>query len=231
MKQILTGLVLLLLAAIPVKAQAVSIELVLAVDTSASVNDIEYALQMRGIAAALESEEIVQIIGQHKDGVAIALLHWSGGLMGKVAVDWTIVSEEASVRALARQVAGAPRSNTGNYTAIGNAISRSMEMIATNGIDGEFLRIDVSGDGRNNSGEHPSVARNRAINSNITINGLAILDGDVGLAAYYKAFVAGGPGSFVLSANGFEDFGQAMRKKLGRELSIKLSYNRNEANN
>ena len=214
---------LLLAVCAPASAQPVAIELVLAVDTSASVDDTEYALQMRGIASALESSEIIEAIGQHKNGVAIALLQWSGGPLGKVAVDWTVVSSEASVRALAASIAGAPRANTGNFTAISTAINRSMEMLETNAQIGEFRRIDISGDGRNNSGDHPSLARSVAVSKGITINGLAILDGDPGLAAYYRVNVTGGPGSFVISADDFEDFAKAMKRKLGRELSLQLS--------
>ncbi len=213
----------LLPACAPAAAQPVAIELVLAVDTSASVDDMEYALQMRGIAAAFESSEIITAIGQHKNGVAIALLQWSGGLLGKVAVDWTVVSTEASIRALAARIVQAPRANTGNFTAIATAINRSVEMLENNAQVGEYRRIDISGDGRNNSGQHPSEARSVAISKGITINGLAILDGDAGLAAYYRANVTGGPGSFVISADEFEDFAKAMKRKLGRELSIQLS--------
>lgn len=212
-----------MLLSAPAPAQPVAIELVLAVDTSASVDDTEYALQMRGIASALESSEIIEAIGQHKNGVAIALLQWSGGLLGKVAVDWTVVSSEASIRDLAARVATAPRANTGNFTAISTAINRSMELLETNAQIGEFRRIDISGDGRNNSGDHPSQARSVAVSKGITINGLAILDGDAGLAAYYRANVTGGPGSFVISADDFEDFAKAMKRKLGRELSLQLS--------
>jgi hypothetical protein len=207
----------------PAYAQPVAIELVLAVDTSASVDDMEYALQMRGIAAALETSEIIEAIGQHKNGVAIALLQWSGGLLGKVAVDWTVVSSEASVRALSARIVQAPRANTGNFTAISTAINRSVEMLESNAQIGDYRRIDISGDGRNNSGQHPSEARSVAISKGITINGLAILDGDAGLAAYYRTNVTGGPGSFVISADDFEDFAKAMKRKLGRELSIQLS--------
>jgi hypothetical protein len=96
-------------------------------------------------------------------------------------------------------------------------------MLDTNTQVGKFRRIDISGDGRSNSGQHPALARSMAINKDITINGLAILDGDAGLAAYYRAHVTGGPGSFVISANDFEDFAEAMKRKLARELSVQLS--------
>ncbi len=207
----------------PARAEAVSIELVLAVDTSASVDATEYSLQMRGIATALESDDIIEAIGLHRDGIAIAVLQWSGGLLGNIAVDWTVVSSESSVRVLARRIAQVPRGNTGNFTSISTAINRSMEMLESNVQVGKYRRIDISGDGRNNSGQHPSIARSIAINSGITINGLAILDGDPGLAGYYRANVTGGPGSFVISANDFEDFAEAMKRKLGRELTVQLS--------
>lgn len=223
MKPWIVAVLCLLPANVAARAEPVSIELVLAVDTSASVDDMEYALQMRGIASALESSDIIEAIGLHKDGVAIALLQWSGGLLGKVAVDWTVVSSESSIRALARQIARAPRANTGNFTSITTAINRSVELLESNSQVGKYRRIDISGDGRSNTGQHPSIARNVAISKGITINGLAILDGDAGLAAYYRTNVTGGPGSFVISANDFEDFAKAMKRKLGRELSVQLS--------
>jgi len=178
---------------------------------------------MRGIGAALESDDIIEAIALHKDGVAIAVLQWSGGVLGKVAVDWTVVSSKDSIKSLARKIAQLPRGNTGNFTAISTAINRSVEMLDTNTQVGKFRRIDISGDGRSNSGQHPALARSMAISKDITINGLAILDGDAGLAAYYRAHVTGGPGSFVISANDFEDFAEAMKRKLGRELSVQLS--------
>ena len=178
---------------------------------------------MRGIGAALESDDIIEAIGLHKDGVAIAVLQWSGGSGGNVAVDWTVVSSRESIKSLARKIAKVPRGNTGNFTAISTAISKSVEMLETNTQVGKFRRIDISGDGRSNSGQHPALARRVAINKEITINGLAILDGDAGLAAYYRTHVTGGTGSFVISANDFEDFAEAMKRKLGRELSVQLS--------
>jgi len=134
-----------------------------------------------------------------------------------------VVSSEASVRALSARVVQAPRANTGNFTAISTAINRSVQMLENNAQIGDYRRIDISGDGRNNSGQHPSEARSVAISKGITINGLAILDGDAGLAAYYRTNVTGGPGSFVISADEFKDFAKAMKRKLGRELSIQVS--------
>lgn len=78
--------------------------------------------------------------------------------------------------------------------------------------------IDVSGDGPNNEGEDVKPARNRVVSTAITVNGLAILGPREFLAAYYRESVVVGNGAFVISANTFKDYPEAIRKKLLREI-------------
>src|SRR3546814_13010333 len=73
---------------------------------------------------------------------------------------------------------------------------------------------DLSGDGRSNEGGSPAFARAAANRAGITINGLAILNEEPELAGYYIAGVVGGPGAFLLTADDFQDFAVAMRRKL-----------------
>ncbi len=70
-------------------------------------------------------------------------------------------------------------------------------------------------------------ARAMANASGVTINGLAIVNEDPGLLAYYRDNVRLGPGSFVVSALDYTDFAEAMRRKLLREIEYrpKLSSN------
>ncbi|MNC97037.1 hypothetical protein D3C83_145720 [compost metagenome] len=42
---------------------------------------------------------------------------------------------------------------------------------------------------------------------------------DLGLDKYYEENVIGGTGSFMISAENFDDFGRAVRNKLIREIS------------
>jgi hypothetical protein len=42
---------------------------------------------------------------------------------------------------------------------------------------------------------------------------------DTGLDKYYEENVIGGPGSFMIAAVNFDDFGRAVRTKLIREIS------------
>ena len=78
--------------------------------------------------------------------------------------------------------------------------------------------IDVSGDGRRNTGVDPAHARDRALVAGITVNGLAIVNEDPALDIYYRGRVIGGAGAFLLTARDFDDFARAMRLKLLTEI-------------
>ena len=204
-------------------ATPVSIELVLAVDSSASVNDDEYALQMNGIAAALEHPHNLAAIAALPEGLALTVMIWSGGHLTHQVVPWVHLTDEASILEFAAAARSAPRTRIGNLTAIGYAIEEAVNLIEGNAFEGRYRRIDVSGDGRSNSGTQPWILRDWAVARGYTINGLAILDGDSGLGEYYADNVIGGPGAFVLTARSFDDFAEAMARKLGRELSFTVS--------
>ena len=78
--------------------------------------------------------------------------------------------------------------------------------------------IDVSGDGPANRGLSPSAARDAALAEGLTVNGLAILNEAPRLDRYYIENVIGGPAAFVETTASFEDFAEAMIRKLSREI-------------
>ena len=80
MRQLLAALLLLILAA-PAEAQAVDLNLVLAVDVSGSVNATRYELQRNGYAAAFRDPLVLQAIaaGTHQ-AIAVAMVQWTGPL-------------------------------------------------------------------------------------------------------------------------------------------------------
>ena len=106
----------------------------------------------------------------------------------------------------------------GAGTAIAEAMLFAAELIDTNKFAGRRRVIDVSGDGPNNEGEEVEPARDRVVSTGVTVNGLAILGPREFLTTYYRQSVIGGSGSFVISANTFKDYPQAIRKKLLREI-------------
>ena len=196
----------------------VAVELVLAVDTSISVDAAEYRLQMQGIAQSLRHPDIIDAIGDQPGGVAVTLVHWSLGSRNRQAVGWRWLRDAADVFAFASEVEDAPRLEAGRGTSISDAIVFSTRLIAENRYRGRVLKIDISGDSRHNSGPSPHTARDLAVLAGITINGLVIEDGDRNLAAYYHQRVIGGKGAFVLSVDRHHDFAEAMQRKLAREL-------------
>jgi hypothetical protein len=207
--------------------QAVDLELVLAVDVSSSVDDGEYLLQMHGLAFAFRHPDVVSAIESSTiGGIAVAVVHWSDANRQVLAVDWTAVWDQTSAADLADRISEVPRRIAGGPTSISGAIEFSRRQIESNGYDGARLTIDVSGDGRANSGPQPVVARDRATAAGITINGLAILNEEPFVDRYYRHSVIGGREAFVIPASDYDAFAAAMVEKLIREIGLPLTERR-----
>ena len=129
----------------------VSIELVLAVDISRSVDDVEYDLQVAGIAKAFRNPEIIDLIGQH-NGVAVTLFQWDEEVDKQHMIPWHLLSNPATVLSFAAKVEALQRDPVRKFTGIGRAIDFGVYLIAANQFSGRLLKIDISGDGRDNIG-------------------------------------------------------------------------------
>ncbi len=198
------------------QASEVDLALVLAVDCSHSVNASEFDLQMQGLAQAFRSADVIAAIGSAK--IAVTVIEWSGRSDQKIAVPWIIVSNPASAHVAAGAIAAAPRLSVGK-TSISAAIDFSIGELERAPFSARRQVIDISADGINNDGGLTKTARDRALQSEITINGLTILN-DVGnLDSYFRDFIIGGPGSFVVEANDYADYGDAIKRKLLREIN------------
>ena len=205
----------------------VSIELVFAVDTSISVDGFEYHLMMKGIANAFRTPEIINLIG-HQNGVAVAPFQWNSQVNEQYMIPWHLLNDPASVLSFAAKVEKAERDPNRRFTAIGGAIHFGVRSIAENAFEGRQLKIDVSGDGRNNTGIPPSIPRQEADALGIVINGLPILTytnpaEKADLDTYYREEVIHGPGAFIEIANEFDDFARAFLRKLRREITPVVS--------
>lgn len=202
----------------------VSIELVFAVDVSRSVDDAEYDLQMTGIANAFRNPEIIDLIGK-QDGVAVTLFQWSGDIDEQYVIPWRVLTTPATVLSFAARVEKAERNPIRQFTGIGRAIDFGVRLIAENGLAGRRLKIDISGDGRDNIDTLTPQSRSRATALGIVINGLPILIDTFFLDSYYRDKVIAGPGAFIEVANDYNDFSRAFLRKLRREISPLFSRN------
>jgi hypothetical protein len=197
----------------------VNIELLLALDASASVDRKEFELQLKGIALAFRDEEVLEAVENLKPlGVAIAVSQWGGPGESRVIIPFTHIEGARDAKAFGFIVGRSYRFIGATSTSIVTAIEDGIAVLDQNRFDGQRRVIDVSGDGRDNSNLSLEQARAEAKAAGVTVNGLAIEADESGLTAYYRNNVIAGAGSFVETAAGFEDFARAIKIKLLREL-------------
>ncbi len=197
------------------------LELILAVDVSGSINRDEYALQMRGLSDAFRSSDIIHLIGStsRKGDVYATVVQWSGQPHQSQIVPWSKLDDESSVLRFADAIEASPRVFLNYSTAIGDALRFSRAMFAIRPDSCRRRVIDVSGDGPNNEGSELADIRAKLIYENVTINGLVVLGDEPSLGPYYRQNVVGGSGAFMITANTFEDYPDAIRRKLLREIA------------
>lgn len=231
----------------PGRAQDVGREvdtaLIVAVDVSNSVDEQRYRLQMEGIARALEDPGVIQAIaGGTKGGILFSLVTWAD--LPKVSLPWTPIFNAEQARATAMRVRALPREG-GEFTCMSRMMRYVSDKIAPQ-IPAKAVKVvlDISGDGRDNcNSEEPiDAVRDELVQYGVTVNGLPILEGSdeavaeapggvstesylaegqksAPLEEWFRTYVKGGPGSFVLPANGYADFGRAIRQKFVLEVS------------
>ena len=212
--------------------RTVDLELVLAVDISESMDMEEAALQRQGFIRAFRHRNVIDAIQRGRLGrIAVTYVEWGSEQYQITRVDWTEVADASSAAAFAKAI---ERSSAilVSYTSISGAIAFGAQSFEGNGFRGERRIIDISGDGPNNMGASVNVARDRAVADGITINGLPIITDRPNiygyplmpdLDLYYEDCVIGGPGAFIVVADGFKDFARAILRKLVTEIAGRAS--------
>jgi hypothetical protein len=229
MRQLLVLACAALALASPTSAgEAVDLALVIATDTSRSIDEQEARLQREGVAAALRHPDIIAAIQSgYRRKIGIAYIDWSSSVFTTVVVNWRTVSDLASADVYARLLTEAPIT-LGQRTSISEGLELATKLLHDGSMDAPRRVIDISGDGPNNHGRGVEEVRAEVLARGITINGLPILnDRDQfgpgfflpDLDDYFRGCVIGGPGAFVIVARDFVDFAQAVRRKLIFEIA------------
>ena len=198
----------------------VDLNLALAVDASGSVNQTRFELQKRGYVEAFQNPEVLRAIrsGQ-RAAIAVMMYQWTGPRMQHQVVPWMLVDDQASVLDFADRIAHSQRQLYGGGTSISGAIDFAVQVLGQTPFAGGRMVMDISGDGANNGGRLAEQARDEAIERGININGLPILAVEPDLEEHYRRNVIGGPGAFLVPAKSFEDFGNAILRKLIMEIA------------
>ena len=221
----------ILLATAARAADDVDLLLVLAADVSRSIDNTKFQLQRDGYAAAISDPRVLDTIRSgHNGRIGLTFVEWSGVGAQHVVIDWTEVGDAASAKDFGDQLLETPRSFAGR-TSISGGIEFAMARLANAPFNCVRRTIDVSGDGTNNDGRNVTELRDEAVAKGVTINGLVILSDNPmpwnpehtnppgGLDNYYRNNVVGGPGAFVMVAQNFNSFGQAIIAKMIAEVS------------
>jgi hypothetical protein len=179
-----------------------------------------FDLQKQGYAAAFRNPRVLNAIRSGlSQAIAVTMLQWTGPRLQVHVVPWMVVKDAASAEALAAAIESVPRKLFGGGTSISGAIDYARLLLAQAPYDPARRVIDVSGDGSNNSGRPVGLARDEAVRAGIGINGLPILTVEPDLDRYYRDFVIGGPGAFMVPATSYETFAEAIIKKLINEIA------------
>jgi uncharacterized ParB-like nuclease family protein len=199
---------------------AVDLQLVLAVDASGSVDQRRFELQQQGYVAAFRDPRVLQAIQSgSRQGIAATMVQWTGPALQIQVLPWTLINDVATAQAFATAIAATPRQLFSGGTSISGAIDYAVTLILESPFQGMRRVIDISGDGSNNRGRPAASARDDAVRAGIAINGLPILEREPQLKGYFSEHVIGGPGAFVIAAESYQTFAEAILKKLIREMA------------
>jgi hypothetical protein len=203
----------------------VDLELVLAVDVSFSMSREEQSLQRSGYVGAIRDPAVVAAIQAGPLGrIAVTFVEWGG--VARQIVPWTLIDGQDAAERFAAQLDRQPISRL-PFTSISRVLAFGRTLLRTSEFAGRRQVIDVSGDGPNNTEVPVALARDRAVEEGVVVNGLPImLHGEhpsdraypTDLDTYYRDCVIGGGGAFMLTISSRDDFQSTILAKLLTEI-------------
>jgi hypothetical protein len=204
----------------------VDLALVLAVDVSRSMDPEEQELQRQGFIEAFQSPLVHDAIRNGMLGlITVTYVEWSGVDHQTVIAPWTIIDDPESAVKFAEGLSRTPIGRI-QRTSISGAIDFGVKLLGETGVEPVRRVIDISGDGPNSSGRGVAQARDEASAKGITINGLPIMlkrptgFGDMeNLDLYYRDCVIAGQGAFLVPVRERQQFAEAIRTKIIREIA------------
>lgn len=224
----------------------VDVALIVSVDVSGSIDEGRYALQMNGIAKALEDPRVIaSMLSGPRASILFSMVEWSE--KATLAIPWTRIARREDALAVAARVRKTSRLD-GEFTCVAHMMGFVADVVAPElPVKAQRVVMDVSGDGVDNcdGDENTSAKRDELVLSGMTINGLPINEGDpaepLGAGAFrapgrpfetrtlraqattlepwYRDHVMGGPNAFLLPAQGYRDFDRAILEKFAIEVS------------
>src|SRR5260370_32589833 len=172
----LIGSLAVLAGAKATRAQSpVDLQLVLAIDVSRSIDEVEAELQRRGYIEALTNERVIDaILSGETKRIALCYTEWAGTHYQMVVIDWTAIDSAAAARRFAQKLAEAPRTSQ-SWTAVAAAMAFAAQRFDGSGFTSRLRVIDISGDGRTNDGPPAELVRETLVAQGLVIHGLPVM--------------------------------------------------------
>ena len=231
------GLSAVLGLACPALAGDCRLALVLALDVSGSVNEVEDRLQCEGLAQALVAPEVERAF-LAGEPVALYVFQWAGeDVQVTLGPGWQMIRSEEDLAHVAAVILSNKETPSGPWpppmaTAMGAALGHAARGLNDAPACGART-VDMAGDGANNYGSAPLDIYQSGRLDGVTVTALVIgatqrhggvpaASQDAVLVAWFEAQVLHGPGAFWILADGYEDYERAMRAKLLRKLEMPM---------
>lgn len=203
--------------------------LALGLDVSGSVDAVEYDLQLRGVAKALRQQSVQDAFLAFPDApVRLYIYEWSGLFSQTEIVPWVEITNADTLADIASFLETPEARPRQAETAVGIAMLYGAKALS---IQSECFRrtLDISSDGKSNTGPAPADLQRDPMLEGLTINALVIglrapvsdvprSDTVAELSRYFRSDVIRGPDAFVEVAFGYQDYARAIEQKLLREL-------------
>lgn len=183
------------------------VNIVTGLDVSGSIEARETQIQIDGMVQALRSPRVASAIQTGRYGrIGFAVFVWANGNQ-PVFASWLLISspEDALIaseqlgRRLNAILSSKEAAKLGNLTDLSGAMIYGGEMLRSAPYIADRAFLNIVGNGIDNVGDGPELARSALLSLGITINGV-VVGHDRGVTGYFRQEVIGGPNAFVLNA-------------------------------
>lgn len=198
------------------------VALVLAIDSSLSIDGAEFALQMDGYAAAFRDPALQEVLAR-AGTVDVAAVIWADAGVAPQRLAWHRIEDRAGAERLAQGLRSIERRVSG-HTGVGVGLAAALDLIEAHGCADRRL-VNLSGDGRETRAPRAggqdllAASRQRTEALGVTVNALAVAGQQPDLSDWYRGHVISGQGAFVMETRDFAGFADAIAQKLRREIA------------
>lgn len=233
----LLALCLLLIGSQPALSAdpATDMNIVTGLDISNSISPDDVRRELVGLAQAIRDPRVMTAIKAGRHGrIGFAVFAWHHGQFPPV-VPWMTIASPQDAEIAARAIEARQSIDVelearqtewyiGRLTDVSQAIEHADAMLLEAPYPSAHAVVNIVGNGEDNVGEDPAMARDRFVARGGTINGV-VLGVDAAMVDYYRNRLIGGRAAFVMSIDRTATMSDAfVRKFIGDMVAIRQAH-------